>query len=105
MSRRIRKIADNEIPGERFWFHCPGCDHAHCVITPNWTWNGSYELPTFNPSVLVQCVGEAAGEERCHSYIKDGKIQFLNDCWHNLKGQTVDLPDLDFLDDGDWGND
>lgn len=29
----------------------------------------------------------------CHSFVTDGKIQFLNDCFHSLKGQTVDLPD------------
>lgn len=29
----------------------------------------------------------------CHSYVTDGKIQFINDSTHNLKGQIVDLPD------------
>lgn len=29
----------------------------------------------------------------CHSFIKDGKIQFLGDCTHALANQTVDLPD------------
>ena len=32
--------------------------------------------------------------KRCHSYVKDGQIQFLNDCSHVLAGQTVDLPEL-----------
>jgi len=30
----------------------------------------------------------------CHSFIRDGKIQFLGDCTHALAGQTVDLPEL-----------
>jgi hypothetical protein len=31
----------------------------------------------------------------CHSFVTDGRIQFLNDCTHSLAGQTVDLPDFD----------
>ncbi|WP_019573378.1 DUF6527 family protein [Curvibacter lanceolatus] len=42
----------------------------------------------------------ATGEEakvpyvskRCHSFVTDGRIQFLSDCTHELAGQTVDLP-------------
>ena len=33
------------------------------------------------------------GEERCHSFIRDGKIQYLNDCTHEFAGKTVELPD------------
>jgi len=29
----------------------------------------------------------------CHSFVTDGRIQFLGDCTHTLAGQTVDLPD------------
>ena len=32
--------------------------------------------------------------KRCHSFIKDGQIQFLGDCTHSLAGQTVALPNL-----------
>jgi hypothetical protein len=28
---------------------------------------------------------------RCHSFITDGKIEFLSDCTHSLAGQTVEL--------------
>jgi hypothetical protein len=28
----------------------------------------------------------------CHSFVVDGRIQFLGDCTHHLAGQTVDLP-------------
>jgi len=30
----------------------------------------------------------------CHSYVTDGRIQFLADCTHALAGLTVDLPEL-----------
>lgn len=29
---------------------------------------------------------------RCHSFIRDGQIQFLGDCGHALAGKTVALP-------------
>ena len=28
----------------------------------------------------------------CHSFITDGRIQYLGDCTHPLAGQTLDLP-------------
>jgi len=60
--------------------------------TPCWTWNGSTEKPTFKPSVLTE---GGDGRPRCHSFITDGKIQFLNDCTHELAGKTVDLLEVD----------
>ena len=30
----------------------------------------------------------------CHSFVREGKIEFLGDCTHALKGQTVDLNDV-----------
>ena len=32
---------------------------------------------------------------RGHSYVTDGRIQYLSDCTHPLAGQTVDLPDVE----------
>lgn len=32
--------------------------------------------------------------QRCHTFITDGKVQFLSDCTHALAGQTLDLPEL-----------
>lgn len=80
----------------RVWFFCPGCDERHHVIVGQWSFNGDFDHPTFNPSILVTYV--ASGTEtsrRCHSYVRDGKIQFLGDCTHHLAGQTVDLPPLE----------
>lgn len=73
---------------------CPGCDRAHPMhVAPRpvaWDWNGSLEAPTFSPSLLVY---PHPGQPRCHSFITDGRIQFLADCEHALAGHTVDLPD------------
>lgn len=83
-----------------FW--CPGCDKAHGIRFGNpatdWTWNGDLEHPTFTPSVLVHAhptlndEGQQVMTPQCHSFVTDGRIQFLDDCTHELAGQTVDLP-------------
>jgi len=78
-------------------FHCPGCEYSHWVRVTGqgaWGFNGNEEKPTFTPSVLVNASGDSE-IKRCHSFVKDGKIQFLGDCDHSLKNQTVDLPDMD----------
>lgn len=54
--------------------------------TENWTWNGSTDKPTLKPSVRTK-----GHNYLCHSWINDGKVKFLDDCTHELAGQTVDL--------------
>ena len=84
-------------------FKCPGCECDHGIqhgrdTGPNWDWNGSLQKPTFRPSVLVPYSGvdacrDGAPPAVCHSFVTDGRIQFLSDCTHALAGQTVDLPE------------
>lgn len=52
----------------------------------SWTWNGDTESPTLKPSVLTR-----AHNFTCHSFVNDGKAQFLSDCSHEFAGQTVEL--------------
>lgn len=94
----LRKMNDG-----RLAFHCPGCKSGHWVrprpteTSPSWEWNGSFDKPTFSPSILVTC-RDPDGEipdEICHSFVVDGRIQFLNDCTHDLAGATVDLRPYD----------
>jgi Family of unknown function (DUF6527) len=80
------------------WFHCPGCGSSHRLRVdppdrhPCWTWNGDRLKPTFTPSILSAYDSGPARERRvCHSFVTDGRIQFLSDCTHALRGQTVDL--------------
>lgn len=80
------------------WFWCPGCEDAHAVQVggdhpgPKWTWNSSLDRPTFQPSLLTWQGDREAPTKRCHSFITDGRIQFLGDCTHGLANQTVDIP-------------
>jgi len=57
-----------------------------------WTFNQNLEKPTLSPSLLLtSCRGEQA--YICHSFVTDGRIQYMGDCTHSLRGQTVDLPE------------
>lgn len=105
MPRAIKAIDSQN--RTRVIFKCPGCEDNHQIIVGVWGWNNSLDLPTFEGSVLVGGVQwaknqsfhrpthnvEAGQRIVCHSFVIDGKIQFLSDSTHNLSGQIVDLPD------------
>jgi hypothetical protein len=92
MNAKIHRMGDDGRGNTLYAFHCPGCHYGHHISVPRWTWNGSLDSPTVMPSLLVNGSDAAS---RCHSFVKDGRIQFLSDCFHSLAGQTVDLPDWD----------
>lgn len=75
-------------------FYCPGCRFPHQIsVAPGgWTWNGNAEAPNIHPS--VDC-SRSIPEDHCHFFVRDGRIEFLNDCHHGLKGMTVDMVDWD----------
>lgn len=91
--------------------------------TGNWTWNGDVDKPTLKPSLLtraklftdqghkdymawykqgcppLECGVEFESKEMiCHTWITDGKVIFLDDCTHELKGQTLDLLNIEDFD-------
>lgn len=83
-----------------------------------WGFNNDFSQPTFSPSILIRsghyaphfnkekdscwCTYNREHPEEpvsfecgiCHSFVNNGKIQFLTDCTHKLAGQTVDLPEI-----------
>lgn len=76
------------------WFFCPGCDGAHAIPITGlraWAFDGNYDSPTLSPSLLTYKTNVSP---QCHSFIRAGQIQFLQDCGHALAGQTVDLQPL-----------
>ena len=93
---KVKCIDTTEKNGEvRWFFQCPGCGESHCFWTKgnvNWSFNGDVDKPTVSPSILVTYDG-ADKKTVCHSFIKDGNIQFLFDCTHKLAGKTVELPE------------
>lgn len=94
-------------------FKCPGCNSFHTISIKRWNWNGNASRPTFTPSILEKsghyarqgedcwCTYNAdpANEPTdfkchiCHSFVTDGKIQYLGDCTHEMAGQTVEIPE------------
>ena len=82
------------------WFYCEGCKCTHAFTvghpeiekSPLWTWNNNIEKPTFSPSLLVN---GSFPESRCHSFVNDGKIQYLGDCFHELKNKTIELTEIE----------
>lgn len=110
INERLRSVE-----GMHFAFWCPGCEELHVVGT-NWSFDGNLERPTISPSLLVRgghfvtesftgtcwCTYNAEHPdapspfkcEQCHTFIKNGEIQFLGDCSHALAGQTVPIPPL-----------
>lgn len=66
---------------------CPACQFGH-LFDSRWTFNGDFMKPTFRASMLVH---QDDVHKRCHSFVTDGMIQFLDDCGHELRGQTVPL--------------
>lgn len=96
-----------KLEGGRVAFKCPGCKEWHQVRVegiggPIWGFDGNYEKPTFMPSILVtwsepsnipEEFDDTSKDKKhiCHSFVKNGSILFLNDCTHDLAGQTVEL--------------
>jgi hypothetical protein len=65
-----------------------------------WSFNRNGDTPTFSPSIMVTWDFYPGGVEAgqavkkvCHSFIREGRIEYLGDCTHELAGQTVDMPD------------
>lgn len=78
----------------QFLYWCEGCgyEHAFALRTEggHHGFNMDLDNPTVTPSLLENHEGRV-----CHSFINNGMIQYLGDCHHHLKGQTIELPDVD----------
>lgn len=97
----------------------PGVNRSPHLGACTWGFNGNLAAPTFTPSIKAtvghycnpgQAVGNCACDFQkrfpdkepwdipcgiCHSYVRDGRIEFLSDCTHALAGKTVELPEID----------
>jgi hypothetical protein len=99
--KHLKSVREDGTPNEDAVFMCPACDDTHVLRIIGkpfvWEFNGDDELPTFSPSVLVTHAG-GYGEQRlktcCHSYVRNGRIEYLGDCTHKFAGQTIDLPEI-----------
>jgi hypothetical protein len=91
--------------GPHLVFDCPGCaagfgPHSGRKYVPvegpkAWGFNGDLERPTLTPSILLRFDHADREPFVCHSFVREGRIQFLPDSTHPLAGQTVELPDIE----------
>lgn len=89
-------------------FYCPGCKWAHMLITnnpegrPSWDFNNDFSSPTFSPSLLNRSPGgddrQPGRPPRCHLFVRSGRIEYLDDCEHEYKGRTIDLPPFQWFE-------
>lgn len=98
--------------GTSVCFSCPGCGENHMLPVNRWQWNGSKASPTLSPSILMKTSRlTKLGREQylemtkngryferldsedvvCHSFVREGRIEFLSDCTHSMAGQTVPM--------------
>lgn len=104
--RRVGSADGHTAGGFAHW--CPACKemHAFAVDAPfrngaRWSFDGNLDAPTFAPSMNIRIgpyldndEGKQGQFDVCHYFLRAGKIQFLDDCTHSMRGQTVPLPEL-----------
>jgi hypothetical protein len=107
-----------KLPGPSGEIFIPVMTKGTRAGTGKWTWNGDTEKPTLKPSVLTEAGHFASNFDnvndscwckyykehpnekaifhcfRCHTWINDGKVQFLPDSTHEFSGQTLELLDI-----------
>lgn len=112
-AKLVRREGWHGVPTINHW--CPACGEVHgfAVDAPfsngaKWSFDGNIEAPTFAPSMNITNGPFPVGSSRagktevCHYFLREGKIQYLGDCTHELAGQTVPLPDIPAEIVGRW---
>lgn len=99
-------------------FRCPGCKHIHTIpVDGSRGWSFDEKTITLAPSLLQTSGHYVTGQPqppncylcnrtkeedtynyvcgRCHLFLRDGQLQFLNDCTHELADKTVPMIEYD----------
>ncbi|MCC6660046.1 MAG: hypothetical protein IT437_04080 [Phycisphaerales bacterium] len=105
--KAVPAMDGDKVTGHRIF--CPACRCTHFFNSPEfptsgghkWSFNGDTERPTFTPSMNMRSnpkdhprYNPRCPSSVCHSFVTNGRIQYLGDCTHALAGQTIDLPDV-----------
>lgn len=94
------RVLENVHDGEKYHhtqylYMCPGCGYEHAFGLKSEGGNHEFDMNLDKPTVSPSLVYNFSPGRKCHSFIRNGMIQFLGDCDHALKGQTVNLPEID----------
>lgn len=68
--------------------------HSNSWNGSRWEFDGNFDQPTVNPSLLVD-LGDG---RKCHSFLRQGQIQFLSDSYHAFAGTIIEIPDWPWVD-------
>lgn len=106
--RRVGAADGHTARGYSHW--CPACEEMHAFAVDEafkngarWSFDGNLDAPTFSPSMNIRTgrfadpnFVDAEGDlsRVCHYFLRNGHLEFLGDCTHGMKGQTVPLPEL-----------
>lgn len=86
----MKKVNAKLLRDEEWFFHwCPACKILH-ALPKGWQFNNDLEKPSFNPS--FKHTHWKIGI--CHYILTDGVLIFQSDCSHDMRGQSVPIPDL-----------
>src|SRR5680860_1899129 len=78
----------------QYFYFCKGCGYEHCFALKNKGGHHDFNMDLENPTISPSLLQNFSPDRICHSFIKNGMIQYLGDCWHELRGQTIELPDI-----------
>lgn len=79
----------------QYMYFCKGCGYEHAFALRNEGGHHEFNMDLNNPTISPSLVQGWVPGKRCHSFIKNGHIQYLSDCEHELAGQTIELPDIE----------
>lgn len=103
MTNVVKRVNDANGNLWGWQFFCPGCKETHMFFT-SWQFDGNMEKPTVVPSIKVTWPANPQADDEykewrkervCHSFIKNGIIEFCGDCTHDMKDQKVALPPIE----------
>ena len=94
------KVNENIYNGKKYHhtqylYKCLGCGYEHAFALKSEGGHHDFNMDLDNPTISPSLLQNFSPDRTCHSFIRDGKIQYLGDCWHDFKGQTIELPNIE----------
>ena len=94
------KIAESKNTKGLMFIMCPGCNDIHQIHTDQsssvkWSFNDSFDNPTFSPSVKVIMPTHNKPTKVCHFFVNNGVIDFCSDSTHHLAGKSVEIEEIE----------
>jgi len=94
--KKIEHIRDgNKYHHDQYEYMCLGCGYTHVFGLKGEGGHHQFNMDLENPSVSPSLLQNFGGASKlCHSFITDGRIQYLSDCQHELAGKVIELPQV-----------